>query len=498
MRRILSAHTSRLVTAVFAYPVLHTLLIWTTPHYGSKISFIFLISAPLLAAFFCILHGRRPGTTRGKWNALALGLLLWAGGMSATMVDELFRSKPDIETTASLLLFVIYGVPLTYALASDTNDDHVVRGIDALLALMLGVLFAVHTLTFSTFQGSDQAGFEQLRLMFDIENIFIATFALIRWMAADTSATRKFFGSMCRFATCYLAVAYFINHIDMSSYGQIADVLIDVPFAVLAFDSLRSTRQESGIVAPVTLAKLVSTASPLILPVALLIAAVKVSPHNLPLAVAGFFVAMIGYGARSVRIQLRDSKEREYLAELTRIDAMTGLANRRWFDDALHAESNRARRGGESLSLILIDIDHFKQINDRWGHRAGDAGIRLVGLTVLACANRSGDLVARYGGDEFAVILPATTADQAVQIAKAMCRAVERIERLSDEFPIGMTISAGVATIPRFSLSTSTSLIQEADEALYRAKHSGRNRVELIESAFDRDVDTNDMYTNQR
>ncbi|WP_242107418.1 GGDEF domain-containing protein [Luteimonas aquatica] len=482
---MLPERTTGPAIAAIAYPALHALSIWAFPQAGRSLSFTFLICAPLLAAAACMRQGRHPEALRGKWNMLAFGLLLWAGGMTGTMVDELFRAMPDASTSISLLLYVVYGVPLTYALASDAGEDRIVRGIDALLAVVLGALFTVHTLTFSTLQGSDESGVEQLRLMFDIENVFIALFASIRWIAADEPATRRFFRIMCRFALVYMIVAAFINHFDVSSYGQMPDVLIGIPFVLLAFDALRPARPERIPAAPSRLAKLVDTASPLILPVALLIVAAKVAPYDLPLAAAGFFTAMIGYGARSVRIQLRDSREREYLGELTRVDALTGLANRRRFDDALRAEWSRIRRGVEWLSLILIDIDHFKQLNDRWGHQAGDAGIRLVGLTLLAHAKRSGDLVARYGGEEFAVILPGTSPEQAVQIANAMREAVERIERISEEFPVGMTISAGVGSIHQSSQGTIASLLQAADEALYRAKDAGRNRVQLADWTHD-------------
>jgi diguanylate cyclase (GGDEF)-like protein len=165
-------------------------------------------------------------------------------------------------------------------------------------------------------------------------------------------------------------------------------------------------------------------------------------------------------------------------ARLAVTDGLTGLYNHQHFHEALAAEVGRARRYGQPLSLVLVDIDHFKQYNDAWGHQAGDALLReLAG--VFRSAARQNDLVARYGGEEFAFLLPQTDKRQATALAKRLCRAVLRRRYEGGEaLPGGrLTISLGVASYPE-DVGLPHELVTRADQALYRAKSLGRNQVQ--------------------
>jgi diguanylate cyclase (GGDEF)-like protein/PAS domain S-box-containing protein len=160
------------------------------------------------------------------------------------------------------------------------------------------------------------------------------------------------------------------------------------------------------------------------------------------------------------------------------VDALTGIANRRRFDDALATEWRRALREGSKLSLLLIDADHFKRYNDTYGHVRGDSCLKQIAEAALDVVLRPGDLVARYGGEEFAVILPGTDETGAKGVADEICDAV-RNRRLPHEgnAPGIVTISIGCATIVPQRGKTAQDLIESADQALYRAKGRGRNRV---------------------
>ena len=211
-------------------------------------------------------------------------------------------------------------------------------------------------------------------------------------------------------------------------------------------------------------------------------------------AVGGVLVLLIAcIGYRVVRqIDLRVKSEagllearneleliNETLARLANQDGLTGLANRRHFDQSLHAEFNRAQREGSSLGLVLIDVDFFKQYNDLYGHVAGDECLRKIGKVVAYSMRRPGDLAARYGGEEMVILLPGTDLQGALAVAEGVRDAVQSLGIDHRSNPPGVvTASVGVAAfIPMHLENQPTELVELADKALYQAKSSGRNRV---------------------
>ena len=173
--------------------------------------------------------------------------------------------------------------------------------------------------------------------------------------------------------------------------------------------------------------------------------------------------------AESVRLQ-------RHFERAATVDGLTGLRNRRWLDDAFARQLARTVRVGQAASLLMIDIDRFKDLNDRFGHLVGDAVLCRV-AQVLAKNLRPRDLLARYGGEEFAVLLPETGADEATIIAERLRAAVEHGPAASEDHPQlpAATVSIGVAAAHLSDVLPA--LVSQADEALYRAKEAGRNRV---------------------
>lgn len=168
------------------------------------------------------------------------------------------------------------------------------------------------------------------------------------------------------------------------------------------------------------------------------------------------------------------------LAALATIDGLTGLANRRHFDELLESEWERARRDGAALSLLLIDVDHFKKYNDRYGHQAGDACLKSVAQVLAAQALRPADLAARYGGEEFVLLLPDTDAAGCEMIGRRIrdSLAVPGIDHELNLPSRKVTVSIGGATVNRQTAQTQrSSLIEAADRALYSAKDAGRDRM---------------------
>ncbi len=167
---------------------------------------------------------------------------------------------------------------------------------------------------------------------------------------------------------------------------------------------------------------------------------------------------------------------------LSNTDGLTGIANRRSFDMALEEEWNRARRADIPLALIMLDVDHFKLFNDHYGHLAGDDCLRSLTQVLLKEVRRSGELVARFGGEEFVVLMPDSSVQAAVDAAQRIQAAVRVLGLIHAETVSGVvSFSFGVASLKPSSEHVPDDLVRQADLALYRAKALGRNRIELVE-----------------
>jgi diguanylate cyclase (GGDEF)-like protein len=169
------------------------------------------------------------------------------------------------------------------------------------------------------------------------------------------------------------------------------------------------------------------------------------------------------------------------LEALSLEDDLTGIANRRFFERALADEWNRARRREQPLALILVDLDHFKDLNDRLGHPAGDDALRRIGAFLQETVRRSGEVVARYGGEEFGVLLPGASSGVGLRVAETLRAGIERLAIPNGENGSVMTASCGVASVLPSAGITPDDLVACADRALYAAKHSGRNCVRVAE-----------------
>ena len=166
------------------------------------------------------------------------------------------------------------------------------------------------------------------------------------------------------------------------------------------------------------------------------------------------------------------------LRRLSSLDGLTGIANRRHFDDILLREWRRAMRNGEEVAILMCDIDYFKPFNDRFGHQSGDECLRQIAQTLSLTTDRGGDLLARYGGEEFVAVLPGTSLGGASFVAEQMREAVSALNIAHPGTPCGhITASFGVASAIAMPETDPQDLVGAADLALYKAKHHGRNRV---------------------
>ncbi|MGH8169731.1 MAG: diguanylate cyclase [Steroidobacteraceae bacterium] len=215
--------------------------------------------------------------------------------------------------------------------------------------------------------------------------------------------------------------------------------------------------------------------------------------YHLPWVIAfhsGAFalIAIVAFAVAAQQIEKRLRRaflEARLMAELAQHDGLTWTMNRRMLDEYLPRLWRQSAEDGRSLAILLVDVDHFKLYNDRYGHQAGDAALRKVAQGLQACVRRPLDLVARYGGEEFTAILYDTDGARAAGTAEQIRKRIEALgieHRGSRASPV-LTVSIGVAVVaPQIGRSCAGAL-QLADEALYRAKSKGRNRVEVMDQA---------------
>lgn len=192
-----------------------------------------------------------------------------------------------------------------------------------------------------------------------------------------------------------------------------------------------------------------------------------------PIVMAGPMVAYL------LELLRRLARAKLELEELARRDSMTGLLNRRAFFEAAEAAIQRARRSSRPLTLLVLDADHFKSINDSYGHAAGDEALRLIARTLLAATRRS-DVVGRIGGEEFAVLLDGAAPDEAALVAERIVSAVRLLDFERGGERVTLSVSAGLAVLePGLDLD---GLFSRADAALYAAKRAGRGRARRAEA----------------
>ena len=199
-----------------------------------------------------------------------------------------------------------------------------------------------------------------------------------------------------------------------------------------------------------------------------------------------FMIALLCMVAEGLAMYLMSELNRHHnaetkLATLAAIDALTGLSNRRNFNMKIAGEWQRAMREKTPRALLMLDADNLKTYNDVHGHQAGDALLKSVGVAIISAIERGGDMGARYGGDEFAVLLPGTSTDGAARVTEKICQAFA--EFCTRDGIAGAGLSIGVACLTPGAAERFDDLVKLADLALYRAKHLGRNRTEVSTKA---------------
>lgn len=420
------------------------------------------------------------------WFLLGSSIIFHSTAMTLDAVTEatggsVFNYIPGL----SIFFSMLYDVPLLVAVSMqfDSRIAQAARVANALLSLAIGFLLYQQIFSLLTVHGSrNPADAALITWLFDGLDLFLAVTATIRWFGSADAAERSFF----RIATIFL----WLNTICPAIHNRLLvrhdyvwlDLFISTPYAVLW--ALIMTRRQETAQASMRVGYLVQSGSAIFLSIALLVMGIITARTHFYLGLGASLLSVMGYGALSTLAQSRSREaeeslltSKEALEGLVGVDGLTGISNRWSFDQTLQREFASARRAKSPLSLLMIDIDHFKLLNDAKGHQVGDTCLRRIASALHAALPRTSDFVARYGGEEFAALLPATDRAGAEQMAQRICTAITALQLEHPDSPTGVvTISVGVSTYDGSPQYSSVSLVRAADEALYRAKHSGRNR----------------------
>jgi diguanylate cyclase (GGDEF)-like protein len=320
--------------------------------------------------------------------------------------------------------------------------------------------------------------------MFDILGIYMTLIAGVRLLGSESISRRYFFFVLFAFLLTSTVLAAVRNHLLMVYSDRYLELLLLPSFFVLGLLGLRPpppwiARYEPGQ----TLVYASESMSPIFLGLGLLAVSISIWKEHPTLGVIGVCATIAGYGIRNVVTQSAQmATERSLLSlqgelqNLVVTDPLTGIPNRRAFDELLDREISIAKREGYAISLLMIDIDLFKEYNDLYGHVRGDECLRTVARLLAGALRRPSDFIGRYGGEEFVVLLPGTPIDGAYTVARRMNKFIVDAE-LSHGRGLDkrVTVSIGVAALENMDVSNEE-LTRRADLNLYRAKSDGRNQ----------------------
>ncbi len=486
-----------LLGAAGLFVLLHWLCMFLFRTHAQGVSYPFIIVAPLLAFAGCSRQLRSgPQGVRISWTLLSGSFLLWSAGMTIE-AWELFTGHvaPEIASVSDFFL-CIYGIPILLAISTPTGRARspLFIWLDSIQAVTTAYLIYLAFFSVSPFtvKPLQPIGVNRLVLIYTVESLLLAGGASLRCLPQrHKGASFHFYRLLASYLWIYVVCIGFLNYGYLYTGGNTGylDLFIDIPFLflwvaatlqkpVLEEETLRFDRRRFVLFA--------DTISPVLFTLALFALCFAVMPVHLYGGILSLVIAFSIYFIRATALQsqlMRTQQEliesQARLEEISMTDSLTDIANRRCFEKTLFSEWERSVRSTQPLSLLMLDVDFFKNINDRRGHLFGDRCLYKIAQALHAELTRSGDLLARYGGEEFVILLPATGRSGAIAVATKMQAAVNalKIENESSTGPYA-TISVGLAVAEFPTRETSHDLIEAADVALYQAKQRGRNRIE--------------------
>jgi diguanylate cyclase (GGDEF)-like protein len=471
-----------------------------TRMFGSDLA---ILLAALSAAAACFWKGwqLRKSPVALQWQLAGVGLGLWAVGQIVFTYFDV-RHIPEITTLDSDLYFLLFGVPILLAICSVEGQRHVraLMVTDMLQAFVVAWLLRVELFPrYGNVGGAiSLAG---ATLAYDIENLLLWGAVGLRLFAGSRGEQRQFYRLMFWFLSAFTLLSAPLNYLNYKlglPTGTYLDLFWDLPFLVLVFLAFsdKVSEEEAAPKTPTRPQLVILHSLPVLITAVVVVMGALLVRYRFSSGLLAILVGLGSYCLRNSLLELRYlqtqqkltasesalQRANERLQELSYLDPLTKVANRRRFEEMLPQEWFRMMRREAPLSLLMLDLDHFKLLNDCYGHLRGDDCLVIAAKTLSGHLKRAGELLARYGGEEFAAILPDVEPEEAMGIANRMLRSIWDLQIANSASPHEgrLTLSIGVATCYPFASGLRFQhgdLVAAADRALYAAKEAGRNQV---------------------
>jgi diguanylate cyclase (GGDEF)-like protein len=459
--------------------------------------------ASLLAALSCLHRGiSGPPKTRTIWKLFAAGLLLWTLGQVELSLADAVAAPGQLIASKWRFFPFVYGIPILLAM-SCANEDVGLKSFlwpDGAIAALAAALAYVQLFSVvPDWSRLAPLSSSALRDVYSVQNGVVAGTCTVRMFLCLPGEKRTVYTVLSTFLWIYALMAFILSTSRFRgiSATPFCDFIWELPFILLltalAFWPEFDLTRIAEPVGASTSNFVVDNLSPLSLTTGAIILASEIETEHFSFKVLSISAAVLLFGLRTVirqsdyaRAHLEVATQQAALmkanSELSHQavrDGLTGAYNRRHFNQMLSVEWKRASRAKQNLSLLMIDVDHFKALNDRYGHTTGDAVLRAIVRSLTTALRRPSDLLARYGGEEFAIILPGVDLRGAMLVAEHMREAVERrrIPNEGSDASRFVTLSVGVVCEQPTEGGFPLKMLERVDAALYSAKSQGRNRV---------------------
>jgi diguanylate cyclase (GGDEF)-like protein len=486
-----------LAYSLFAMLALHAVLLLLFRANPIPASRFATAAAPLLTALCALWRAQNvPLRERLPWRLLSASMLLWVIGQAVEALIGQSASALNFTPDAADFFNLTAAFPMLLMLSNTRRTESIrsvfyLESVQAVLAAML-----TYVLLYRTSLTGRTAAMAMMNIYL-AECALLAVSVVIRLATWSTLEERRRIHLLCKGVWMFLPIYLLMNYASIRwdlHAGTIFDLLWSIPFVYGGWRALYLPMTEIPLEPakePGRLRLLIESLCPLLIMAAIFALAASITIQHPVLGLSAVFVLLLTQSLHAGVVQLNYvaiqglllKRERELqkanidLEQLSMLDPLTGAPNRRRFDAAFDEAWRRARRRKTPLALLIIDLDFFKGINDIHGHNYGDECLVSVARVLAQQACRTDDLLARFGGDEFILLLPDTDDDGAMKVAQRMHNAVHLLDAENKASPLGgrLTVTIGIGVGEAALGSDPLALFNVADQALYRAKEMGRN-----------------------